>query len=90
MPVPVTVTFVAAAPAATLVGLKETIPGTGLFTENEYGVELPPPGEGLAGFTTVSCRVPAAFTLVAGKVACKKLELIKAVDSAMFPMLTTD
>jgi len=46
--------LVAAPPAAMLAGLKEVMLGTGLLIVNENVLELPPPGDGLAGFTTVS------------------------------------
>jgi hypothetical protein len=89
-PVPFTVIDVAADPAATATGLSEITPGTGLLMGNEYGFELPPPGDGLAGFTTVSCNVPAVLTAVAGNVACRNVELMKPVASAVFPKFTTD
>jgi hypothetical protein len=54
--VPFTVSVNAAPPAIAEDGLKLDIDGTGLFTENVWAPEVPPPGDGL---TTVTLVVPA-------------------------------
>ena len=66
MPVPEMERLVAAPPAAMVAGLKEVMLGTGLLILNENVLELPPPGDGLAGFTTVSSSVPAVARLLPG------------------------
>ena len=84
-PVPVTVSVDVDAPAATVAGLSDVRLGTGFVTVKEYTLELPPPGEGAAGFTTIICSVPALATSFAGMVASKVVVLTKEVGSGVFP-----
>jgi len=61
--VPFTVRVKAVPPFVALVGERDVIAGTGLFTVKEELMEVPPPG---AGFKTVTLSVPAVAMSVAG------------------------
>jgi hypothetical protein len=62
-PLPVTVTVNAGAPAVTLDGDTDNMPGTGFAIVNARSPDVPPPG---AGVHTDTCAVPAAETSDAG------------------------
>src|SRR5208282_6132262 len=79
-PRPVSISDIAALPAAALVGLRLEMPGIGLptgSTKNGMLFELPPPGD---GFTTVTLSVPADATSVAviEAVSCDALTKVVA------------
>ena len=62
-------------------GERLVMAGTGLAgcTAKAAAGELPPPGAGLAGFSTVICNVPALATSFAGIVVCKEVVLMNNV-----------
>ena len=76
MPVPVTVSGVALPPAATDVGVKEEIRGTGFLTVKGTGSDVPPSG---GGFMTSICSTAAVARSAVISVICKEVLLLKAV-----------
>lgn len=77
---PVSVSKVDAPPAASEVGVIETMPGTGLATLSKKILELPPFGN---GFTTTICSSPALAISDASILAARVVVLTKPVVRLM-------